>query len=83
MLIKFFFILIFIIFLFGFFGLLFGFSILRAFFRAIFGNTNKSGSAPSNQQKSKQTNKQKNAAPVGKIITSDEGEYIDFEEIKE
>ena len=77
---KFIIIFILLIFLFGF---LFGFSILRMFFRAIFGFAPKPRSASSNQQKSKQTTKQKNAAPVNKIFHRDEGEYVDYEEIKD
>ena len=65
------------------FVFIFGFSVLRMLFRSIFGTASKSRSTSSNQQKSKQTNKQKNAAPVKKIFNRDEGEYVDYEEIKD
>ena len=65
-------------------GFLFGFSVLRMFFRAIFGTQPAAPrKASSNQQKSKQTTKRPNASPVKKIINRDEGEYIDYEEIKD
>ena len=69
--------------LFFLFGFLFGFSILRMFFRTIFGIAPKPRSTSSNQQKSKQTTKQKNTSSVKKIFNRDEGEYIDYEEIKD
>ena len=64
-------------------GLLFGFSILRVLFRAIFGVRPKPQTKSSNQQKKKQTNKQQNASTVKKIFTREEGEYVDFEEVKD
>jgi hypothetical protein len=66
-----------------FLGFLFGFSVLRTFFRAIFGSAPKPRSTSSNQQKKKQTNKQQNTSNVKKIFTREEGEYVDFEEIKD
>ena len=64
------------------FALLFGFSFLRMLFRAIFGTGTKTRNVSSNQQKKEQTNKQPNSS-VKKIITREEGEYVDFEEIKD
>ena len=64
------------------FVLLFGFSFLRMVFRAVFGTGTKPRNASSNQQKKKQANKQPNSS-VKKIITREEGEYVDFEEIKD
>jgi len=79
---RFLFILLGLFFLFGF---LFGFSVLRMFFRAIFGiQQPQPRKSSSNQQKAKQTTKQTNAqSPTKKIISRDEGEYVDFEEIKD
>ena len=66
------------------FVLLFGFSILRMFLSAIFGTRPKPRNVSSNQQTTKQTTKQTKASPpVKKIITREEGEYVDFEEIKD
>ena len=66
------------------FTILFGFSFLRMIFKAIFGTNNPAPrSASSNQQRSKQPNNQSNSSPAKKIITREEGEYIDYEEIKE
>jgi len=61
------------------FILLFGFSFLRF----LFGSHPKSQNKTSNQQKKKQTNKQQNTSSIKKIFKHDEGEYIDYEEIKE
>ena len=65
------------------FTLLFGFSFLRMLFGAFFGTRPKPGNATTNQQKKKQTNQQSNTSPVKKIFHRDEGEYVDYEEIKE
>ena len=65
------------------FILLFGFSVLRLFFSALFGTGSNPRSASSNQQNAKQTTKQTTAPSAKKIITRDEGEYVDFEEIKD
>ena len=65
------------------FTLLFGFSFLRMFLGALFGTHPKPRSASSNQQKKKQTNKQQNNSSVKKIFKLEEGEYIDFEEVKD
>ena len=66
------------------FTILFGISFLRMIFRAIFGTNDPAPKrASSNQQKNKQTAKQSNTSPIKKIITRDEGEYVDYEEIKD
>ncbi|MCL1934085.1 MAG: DUF4834 family protein [Candidatus Azobacteroides sp.] len=67
------------------FVLLFGFSVLRMLLNALFGTRpNPRNTASSNQQKAKQTTKQTNASPsVKKIFTREDGEYVDFEEIKD
>ena len=65
------------------FTLLFGFSFLRMLFSAIFGTRPKPQAKSSNQQKKKQTNKQQNTSTVKKIFTHEDGEYVDFEEIKD
>ena len=59
--------------------LLFGFSFLRM----IFGTKPKPRNTTSSQQKSKQPPKQTNTPSIKKIITREEGEYVDFEEIKD
>jgi len=65
-------------------GFLFGFSVLRMFFRAIFGIQQPQPKSSSNQQKAKQTTKQTTTqSSVKKIISRDEGEYVDFEEVKD
>jgi hypothetical protein len=67
------------------FVLLFGFSFLRMLLKFLFGTPQSTPrSTSSNQQKKKQTtNKQPNVSSIKKIITRDEGEYVDFEEIKD
>jgi ribosomal protein L23 len=66
------------------FVFLFGFSILRMIFKALFGVRPTPRNTSSEQQKAKRTKKQRNTTHTPKkIITPDEGEYIDFEEIKE
>jgi len=76
----------FLILLFGFiflFGFLFGFSVLRMMFKAIFGVQTAPRKSSSNQQKAKQTTKKTADPPAKKIFSHDEGEYVDYEEIKE
>ena len=69
--------------LFVLFVFVFGFSVLRMLFRGIF------GLKPDNRQQTKQTKTtQKKQQPASssapkKIITSDEGEYVDYVEIKD
>jgi hypothetical protein len=53
------------------------------FLGALFGVQPASRSTSSNQNKTKQTTKQSNKAPSKKIISRDEGEYVDFEEVKD
>ena len=64
------------------FTLLFGFSFLRMVYKAIFGTPSNSGNVSSNKQKTKQSPKQ-NTPPAKKIIAREEGEYVDYEEIKD
>ena len=72
-----------IFFLFVLFVFLFGFSILRMLFRGIFGIKPKSPQ----QNKQAATNQQKRQPTASsaskKIIASDEGEYVDYVEIKD
>jgi len=63
-------------------GFLFGFSVLRWMFKAIFGIPSSPRNSSSSQQKTKQSSKQK-TPPSKKIISRDEGEYVDFEEVKD
>ena len=66
------------------FGFLFGFSVLGILFKAIFGIRTTPRKPSSNQQKAKQTSKQSaSQSSSKKIIPQGEGEYVDFEEIKE
>ena len=60
-----------------------GFSVMRMFFSALFGIEPAPRNTSSNQQKTKQTRRQSNPPPSKKIISRDEGEYVDFEEIKD
>jgi len=60
-----------------------GFSVIRMFLSALFGIETVPRNTSSTQQKKKQTTKQSTPAPPKKIITRDEGEYVDFEEIKD
>jgi hypothetical protein len=57
-----------------------GLKTLRMFLSSIFGG---SPAPPRNTSSNQQKTRQTNAKPTKKIITPDEGEYIDFEEIKE
>ncbi|MDR1557006.1 MAG: DUF4834 family protein [Tannerellaceae bacterium] len=63
-------------------GFLAGFSILRSLRDALFGPP--SGSRKSQQQTTagKKTSHNRSAASRKKIIRKDEGEYIDYEEVK-
>ncbi|MDR3339475.1 MAG: DUF4834 family protein [Candidatus Symbiothrix sp.] len=71
---------LFIILLFIFIGLFFGFSISRFLLGASpRQNRNKSGAS----QSQKTANKSSSKPTQQKIIKPDEGEYVDFEEIKE
>ena len=69
----------------GFFFLIFvfGFSVIRLIFRAIFGGGN---NKPTNQQSSRQQRNKTNYTDTKrnspKLIPKDEGEYIDYEEVK-
>ena len=66
------------------FVLLFGFSVVRMFLNALFGTRpNPPRSTTSNQQKAKQTTKQSTSSSAKKIFPREEGEYVDFEEIKD
>ena len=65
------------------FVFIFGFSVLRMLFRGIFGTRPNPRNTSSNQQKSKQKTNKTNVSAPKKIITSDEGEYVDFVEIKD
>ena len=67
----------FIIFILGF---LFGFSFLRRIFVSIFGTGSKTNKTSSNKNKTKQNN---TSQSIKKIITREEGEYVDFVEIKD
>jgi len=56
-----------------------GFSVIRMFLSSLFGIEPVPRNTSSTQQKKKQTT----PAPSKKIISRDEGEYVDFEEIKD
>ncbi len=76
-----FFITLFLVFLL--FIFVFGFSVIRFFFQAFLGRPSKK--QPQSQQAKQSTNSQQsrsNPAPK-KIITKDEGEYVDYEEVKD
>ena len=80
---------LFVIFLlFVLFVFLFGFSILRMFFRGLFGIKPKPENVQQNKQ-SKTSQQQRSSATSSsssssqKIIASDEGEYVDYVEIKD
>lgn len=69
---------------------LLGFSVLRTFKNILFGkgsDANKNGqrrkATSSNRQQSSHRAQQDQATPRKKIIGDDEGEYVDYEEIKE
>ena len=76
----------FIIFFFGFILLsLLGFSVVRSFKEFFFGNPkNKQRATSQNRQSSQSkssTNRQKQSRK--KVISADEGEYVDYEEVKD
>ena len=76
---------LFIIFLFGFILLsLLGFSVLRSFKEFFFGSPkSKQRAASQNRQRNQtknSTNSQKQSRK--KVIAADEGEYVDYEEVK-
>ncbi len=70
--------------LFLFFIFLFGFSVIRFFFQAFLGRPTKK--QPQSRQQSNRNQNSHQAPPnppaPKKIITKDEGEYVDYEEIK-
>ncbi|MDR3217408.1 MAG: DUF4834 family protein [Dysgonamonadaceae bacterium] len=73
-------VILFILFFFIFIGLFFGFSVSRFLFGASSRqNRNKSGASQSQRTTSKPSSK----PAQKKIIKPDEGEYVDFEEIKD
>ena len=64
--------------------LAFGFSFLRMIFRTLFGSSSPQPQAKSSsKQKAKQTSKQQTSSSATKIFKQDDGEYVDFEEIKD
>jgi len=71
--------LVFILFVF-----IFGFSIVRLLFKGLFGTRPKQTQQAHNRGRKKQTQQSKPTQPTPKkIIDSDEGEYVDYEEIKD
>jgi len=64
-------------------ALAFGFSFVRGIFRFIFGTGNQPQAKSSSRQNTKQTNKQQKTPSDTKIFKQEEGEYVDFEEIKD
>ena len=68
---------------------LLGFSVIRSFKSFFFGNpkdrNRKRTNVNSNQQRSRSQNTttQNNPPPRKKVFTEDEGEYVDYEEIKD
>jgi hypothetical protein len=72
---------LFIVFLlFVFFVFLFGFSILRLLFRGIFGKSHPQNKSTRQRQ---QPDPSQDSSAAKKIIASDEGEYVDYVEIKD
>ena len=63
--------------------LAFGFSFLRAIFRALFGSSPQPQTKSSSRQKTNQNSKQQKTSSDTKIFKQEEGEYVDFEEIKD
>ncbi|GHT37087.1 hypothetical protein FACS189415_2720 [Bacteroidia bacterium] len=59
--------------------LLMGFSVLRTLKNAIFGSSEPKRSTSSRQQQRQTTQKK---PPRKKIFTKDDGEYVDYEEVK-
>lgn len=70
--------------LFLFFIFLFGFSVVRFFFQAFLGRpSRKQPQSQSNRNTKQSQSQQQPAPPVKKIITREEGEYVDYEEVKD
>jgi hypothetical protein len=66
------------------FVFLFGFSIVRLLFGGLFGSRPKQNKERTNQQtQNKKQTRQTTQPHQKKIIDSDEGEYIEYEEIKD
>ncbi|MDD4516183.1 DUF4834 family protein [Massilibacteroides sp.] len=69
---------------------LLGFSVLRTFKHILFGKGNSNGdkggqrrqTTSSNRGQSQSSKAHQNEAPRKKIIAEDEGEYVDYEEVK-
>jgi len=77
---------LFVIFLFGFILLsLLGFSVLRSFRDFFFGNPKSRQRAASQNRKSSQTKSSTKSQQQNrkKVIAADEGEYVDYEEVKD
>ena len=63
---------------------LFGFSIIRFFFQAFLGRPSKKQSQSSRKSYQNTNSQQSQSNPTPKkIITKDEGEYVDYEEVKD
>lgn len=83
---KFLFIIIFFIVL---MTLMLGFSFLRTLKRVLFGESEsekrarQQRQAAQNASRQGNSNRQENVAPKKKVFDKDEGEYVDYEEIKE
>jgi cytoskeletal protein RodZ len=66
------------------FVFIFGFSILRLLFGGLFGTRPKQNQKKTNQQtQSKTQTRQTSSSPQKKIIDSNEGEYVEYEEVKD
>lgn len=66
-------------------GLLLGFSVIRMFKQILFGSGNNTRKeAPGNRKNQNNSSRQQQhtAPKKKKIIEKDEGEYVDFEEVK-
>ena len=77
---------LFVIFLFGFILLsLLGFSVLRSFRDFFFGNPKSKQRTASQNRKNTQTKSSTKSQQQNrkKVIAADEGEYVDYEEVKE
>jgi len=64
-------------------GLLFGFAFIGRLFKILFGTGSSTNKTSSNHQRTKQPHKQHNSPTTKKIISREEGEYVDYEEIKD
>ncbi len=62
---------------------LFGFSLIRILFQAFLGRPMQKKQPQSKSQRNTTTQSDYSPSKPKKIITQDEGEYIDYEEIKE